>query len=81
MAAFYALRMYQGAMHNRLPATGASRELAARDGLVLVPLVAVIIALALFPGAVLERGETAIQDKVGAVAAAETDHVDAAVIR
>jgi NADH-quinone oxidoreductase subunit M len=81
MAAFYALRMYQRAMHNRLPGNGSSRELTARDGLVLVPLVAVIIALALFPGEVLENGEPAIQDKVGAVAAAEAENVEASVIR
>ena len=71
MAAFYALRLYQRTMHNRLPAGGASRELELRDGLVLVPLVAVILFLALFPGEILERGEASIQDKVGAVAQAD----------
>ncbi len=70
MAAFYALRMYQRAMHNPLPADGASRELGLRDGLVLVPLVGVIVVLALTPGTILTRGEASVQDKVGAVAAA-----------
>ena len=50
MAAFYALRMYQRSMHNRLPAGATSRELGLRDGLVLVPLVGVILVLALTPG-------------------------------
>ena len=78
MAAFYALRMYQRAMHNPLPAGRASREIGWRDGLVLVPLVGVIGILALFPGRVLDRGEASVQDKVGAVAVVG-DHVDASV--
>lgn len=68
MAAFYALRMYQRTMHNRLPDGTASREIGWRDAAVLAPLVAVIVALALYPGLVLERGEASVQDKVGAVA-------------
>ena len=78
MAAFYALRMYQRAMHNRLPSGGSSREIDWRDGLVLVPLVGVILLLALSPGSILNRGEASVQDKVGAVASAG-EHV--AVIR
>ncbi len=67
LAAFYALRLFQRTMHNRLPAGVTSREISLRDGLVLGPLVAVIIGLALYPGLVLERGEASVQDKVGAV--------------
>ena len=70
MAAFYALRLYQRTMHNRLPAGAVSREMTVRDGIVLVPLVLVIVAAALYPGLILERGEASIQDKVGAVSAA-----------
>ncbi len=81
LAAFYALRMYQRAMHNRLPSGAASRELELRDGLVLVPLVGVILILALFPGKVLERGEASVQDKVGAVASAADGEVQASVAR
>ncbi len=80
MAAFYALRLYQRTMHNRLPVGGSSRELGWRDGLVLVPLVAVILFLALFPGEILERGEASVQDKVGAVAAAG-DHIEVSQVR
>jgi NADH-quinone oxidoreductase subunit M len=81
MAAFYALRMYQLSMHNRLGSEGASREIGLRDALVLVPLVGVIVVLAFTPGTVLERGEAAVQDKVGAVAAADDEQLEAAVIR
>ena len=57
LAAFYALRLYQRTMHNRLPEGVESREISLRDGLVLAPLVACIVALALWPGLILERGE------------------------
>jgi NADH-quinone oxidoreductase subunit M len=67
LAAFYALRLYQRTMHNRLPEGAESREISARDGLVLAPLVACIVALALWPGLILERGEASVEDKVGAV--------------
>jgi len=69
LAAFYSLRLFQRAMHNRLPSGIRSREISLRDGLVLGPLVAVIVALALYPGLVLERGEGAVQDKIAAVEA------------
>jgi NADH-quinone oxidoreductase subunit M len=69
LAAFYALRMYQRTMHNRLPATGESREVDWREAAVLMPLVAVIVGLALYPGLILERGEASVQDKVGAATA------------
>jgi NADH-quinone oxidoreductase subunit M len=71
LAAFYSLRLYQRTMHNRLPEGAESREISVRDGVVLAPLVAVIVALALWPGLILERGEAATQDKVGAVAAVD----------
>jgi NADH-quinone oxidoreductase subunit M len=67
LAAFYALRMFQRTMHNRKPEGIESREISLRDGLVLAPLVAVIVALALYPGLVLERGEAAAEEAVAAV--------------
>ena len=70
LAAFYSLRMYQRVMHNRLPEGAESREIGIRDGIVLAPLVAVIVALALWPGLILERGEGSVTEKVDAVAAA-----------
>jgi NADH-quinone oxidoreductase subunit M len=73
MAAFYALRMYQRSMHSRLPAGKVSREIGWRDALILTPLVAAIIAIALYPNLILHRGEASVQDKIGAVAAADTN--------
>ncbi len=67
LAAFYALRMYQRTMHNRLPTGLKSREISVGDALVVAPLVAVIVGLALYPGLILERGEASVQDKLGAV--------------
>ncbi len=67
LAAFYALRLYQRTMHNRLPEGGESREVSAREGLVLAPLVACIVALALWPGLILERGEASVEESIAAV--------------
>ncbi len=71
LAAFYSLRLYQRTMHDRLPAGMESRELSLTEGLVLAPLVACIVALALYPGLILERGEAAVDDKVQAVTAVQ----------
>jgi len=67
LAAFYALRLYQRTMHNRLPAGAISREIAPRDALVIAPLVACIVALAFYPGLILERGEAAVEDKAASI--------------
>jgi NADH-quinone oxidoreductase subunit M len=77
LAAFYSLRMYQRAMHNRLPEGAVSREISLRDGVIVAPLVAVIVGLALWPGLILERGEKSI-DSVVAAATATTEEETAA---
>ena len=61
MAAFYAIRLYQRTMHNRLPAGVTSREISWRDGTVIAPLVACIVALALYPGLILDRSEASVE--------------------
>jgi len=55
MSAYYALRLYQRTMHNRKPERVESRDLGLRDGLVLAPLVACIVALAFYPQLILHR--------------------------
>jgi NADH-quinone oxidoreductase subunit M len=66
LASVYSLRLFVRAMHNRVGAGVASRDLTVRDGLVLVPLVVAIIGLALYPQLPLEKGERAVTDSVRA---------------
>jgi NADH-quinone oxidoreductase subunit M len=71
MSAYYALRLYQHAMHNR-PASQQSkgllsREIGLRDGLVLAPLVLCILALALYPQLILHRTAPTVQQTVARV--------------
>jgi NADH-quinone oxidoreductase subunit M len=68
MAAVYALRMFIRAMHNRVAPQAQSREMTVADGVVLVPLVLTILALALYPQLALSKGERAV---TGAVSAAQ----------
>ena len=67
LAAFYALRLYQRTMHNRLPDGVESRELSLGEGAVLAPLVACVVALALYPGLILSRADPAVEEKVAGV--------------
>ncbi len=67
MSAYYALRLYQRTMHNRLPNGIASREIGWRDGLVLAPLVLCILGLALYPQLILKRTNTSVQERISAV--------------
>jgi NADH:ubiquinone oxidoreductase subunit 4 (subunit M) len=54
------IRLYQRSMHNPLAPGAESRDISPPDGLVIVPVVAVIIALALYPHFVLHRSEKAV---------------------
>jgi NADH-quinone oxidoreductase subunit M len=58
LASVYTLRLFVRTMHNRLPPTAESREMSLSDGLVLVPLIAVILFLAVYPQFVLKRTQT-----------------------
>jgi NADH-quinone oxidoreductase subunit M len=55
MAAYYALRLYQHTMHNRLREGIESREIPWREGAIVGALTACIVALALHPGFILKR--------------------------
>jgi NADH-quinone oxidoreductase subunit M len=57
LAAVYMIRMYQRSMHNRLAPGAESRELSRADFGLIAPLVAVVIALGVFPQFVLQRSE------------------------
>jgi NADH-quinone oxidoreductase subunit M len=64
LAAVYMIRLYQRSMHNPLARGAESRDLTVQDGLVIVPVVAVIVALALYPQFVLHRSEFAVDRNV-----------------
>jgi NADH-quinone oxidoreductase subunit M len=55
LASVYTLRLFIRTMHNRVAPGDESREMTLADGLVLVPLVAVILFLAVYPQFVLKR--------------------------
>jgi NADH-quinone oxidoreductase subunit M len=66
MASVYALRLFIRAMHNRVGPRVSSREIGVLDGAVLVPLVAVIVFLALYPQFALHRSEGSVKASVAA---------------
>jgi NADH-quinone oxidoreductase subunit M len=64
LASVYALRLFIRAMHNRVGPKVESREIGLMDGLVLAPLVAVIVFLALYPQFALHRSEGSVKAAV-----------------
>jgi NADH-quinone oxidoreductase subunit M len=70
MASVYALRLFIRAMHNRVGNRVDSREITLRDGLVLVPLVAVIVFFAVYPQLALHRSEGSTKNAVASVQSA-----------
>ncbi len=70
MASVYALRLFIRAMHNRVGTNVKSREITRMDALVLVPLLAVIVFLALYPQGALKRSESSTSASVAAAHAA-----------
>ncbi|MGH2941289.1 MAG: complex I subunit 4 family protein [Solirubrobacteraceae bacterium] len=72
MASVYALRLYITTMHNRTGPNVESRELELRDGLVLVPLVLLVLAIALYPQFALQRSEKTVTAVTAPVASQQT---------
>jgi len=66
MASVYMLRMYIRVMHNRVRPGVESFDLSPRDALVLVPLVLVILAFAVYPQQALDHSEASVQKVVAA---------------
>ena len=60
LAATYALRLFIRSVHNRTGPRVEAREMERRDGLVLVPLVLAILAIALYPQFALQRSEQTV---------------------
>ncbi len=67
MAAYYALRLFQRAMHYRKRDDVESREIGWREGAIVGGLVACIVALAFYPGVVLERSDESVKEQLGAI--------------
>jgi NADH-quinone oxidoreductase subunit M len=64
LAAVYTIRLYQRSMHNPVGEAVESREMSVADGFVLVPTVAAILVLALYPQLVLDRSEESVASSV-----------------
>jgi NADH-quinone oxidoreductase subunit M len=77
MASVYMLRMFIRAVHNRVPAGVESRDIRFADGLVLVPAVIAILALALYPQLPLDKGERDINNSITAAQEAQGAEVAA----
>jgi NADH-quinone oxidoreductase subunit M len=65
-ASVYMLRAFIRMMHNRVGPNVDSREIGWREGVVLAPLVAVILALAVYPQLALHRSEVTAKQSVEA---------------
>jgi NADH-quinone oxidoreductase subunit M len=70
MASVYALRLFIRSMHNRVGKGVDSRDIRVRDGAVLVPLVAVIVFMAIYPQLALKRSEGSTKAAVASAQAA-----------
>jgi NADH-quinone oxidoreductase subunit M len=68
LASVYMLRVFIRSMHNRVLGDAKPYDLSARDGLVLVPLVVVILAFAVYPQQALDSSQRTVT-RVVAVAA------------
>jgi NADH-quinone oxidoreductase subunit M len=80
LASVYALRMFIRAVHNRVGERVESREIGRADALIVVPLVAVIVAIAVYPQLALRRAEPSVKASVaGAQAAAQAPPAQASL--
>jgi NADH-quinone oxidoreductase subunit M len=68
LAAYYALRLFQGVMHNRLPRGRRSQEVSVLDGALLGGLIACVVALALYPQLILHRADRSVEMAIEAAA-------------
>jgi NADH-quinone oxidoreductase subunit M len=73
LAAYYALRLYQAAMHNRKPDGIESRDVGVLRGAVLAGLIACIIGIALWPGLILHRADNSVSGQLGGTTQAPTE--------
>jgi NADH-quinone oxidoreductase subunit M len=67
LASVYALRLLIRSMHNRVGANVSSREIRVLDGAVLVPVLAVVLFMSLYPQLALHRSESSVKAVVASV--------------
>jgi NADH-quinone oxidoreductase subunit M len=67
-AAFYALRLFINSMHNRVGSSVSSFELRAGEAIAIVPLVALILAFAVYPQFGLKRSQRSLNVAVAPAA-------------
>jgi NADH-quinone oxidoreductase subunit M len=66
LAAYYAIRLFQHAMHGRKREEIESREIGWREGTVVGALVACIVGIALWPGLILHRADDSVETQLSA---------------
>jgi NADH-quinone oxidoreductase subunit M len=72
-AAVYALRLFIGALHNRVrPGVRIADDVSLRDTVVLVPVVLVILVLAFYPQFGLSRSEKSVRSAIAPARAQQT---------
>jgi NADH-quinone oxidoreductase subunit M len=64
LASVYMIRVYQRTMHNRVGPAVESSDLGAIDFAAIAPVVALVVALGLYPQFVLDRSDEAVTGKV-----------------
>src|SRR4051795_4469459 len=72
LAAYYAIRLFQGTMHHRATVNADSREIGVRDAVVVAPLVACILGLALYPGLIVEKSDASVEASIASVTHSST---------
>jgi NADH-quinone oxidoreductase subunit M len=81
LAAVYMLRAYIRSMHNRVGPNVESHDLRFGEGLVLASLVAVILAIAVYPHFALHRSQRSVVASIAPARAAESQTSVAALVR
>jgi len=71
-AAYYALRLFITAFHNRVGRPVASREIVVAEGIAIVPIVLVILVLAFYPQFGLKRSEPSVRATIASAQAQAT---------
>jgi NADH-quinone oxidoreductase subunit M len=80
LAAVYMIRLFQRTMHNRVGPKAMSSEIDGLHFAAIAPLVAVIVALGVYPNFVVERTERSTVEQIQAARAVGTQ-AEVSVIR